>query len=610
MKNKKNRWENLLKIFPDIQKFIRKKDEIIITRSLKKDKIFGEILDYFNKNFKDKDFKKISEVLYRIENNLKEKPKCLNCNKKLEFENTHRGYGKYCSRTCSSTHSELIKKRKKTCQEKYGGNSPFSSKEIQDKIKETWQEKYGVDNPIKNNDIKEKAVETIKKKYGVDNVFKLDSMQQYAKEKMKEKYGVAIPLQNQMIKEKVFNTNLKRYGVKIPAQTLEIQKKISNTCQKKYGVKWFTQTEEFSKIVSIKNRERYDYLKNLNNLNKEFIKSNFFNEKGHFLRENFCKYFGYKPIRAYQLLKHFDIKYEKQGGSSLYEEELKKFIKFIYSGTIIENSRKIINPYELDIYIPEKNIAIEFDGLLWHSEGSKNFKNDLKYYHLKKTKLAEEKNINLLHIFENEWLDPIKQDIWKSIISYKLGIVKQRYYARKLKIKEISNKEATRFFEENHIQGSASAGIKLALIDNSEIISCITFGKSRFNKNYQYELIRFASKKYSSCVGCAQRLFKYFLRTYQPKSIISYANRRWAFAKSNVYQKIGFEFLRETEPNYYYFKLDFNPKLFSRNKFQKHKLKKYKDTKDQFNPSLTESEIMFSSGYRRIYDCGQLVYEY
>jgi len=142
----------------------------------------------------------------------------------------------------------------------------------------------------------------------------------------------------------------------------------------------------------------------------------------------------------------------------------------------------------------------------------------------------------------------------------------------------------------------------------------MTFGKSRFNKNYQYELYRFASLKYSSCVGCAQKLFKYFLRTYQPESIISYANRRWASSLSNVYQNLNFEFLRETEPNYYYFKLN-ELILYPRNKFQKYKIKKMSQKLDSefyeiYNDSKSEADLMFEAGYRRIYDSGHLVYEW
>ena len=600
-----NRWKKLISLFPSVQKYIRKSDEIILTRSIKKDKnLFIEILNYFNENFEDTDFQKFSEVLYRIENNLIKKPVCKTCGKKLNFENTYRGYGQFCSRECSIQNKELKEKREQTCIEKYGGKTPLNSKEIQNKCKQTWLKKYGTDNPIKNKKIREKAIKTIKEKFGTDNVFKLKEFQEIAKQRRIEKYNTEIPLRNPFIKQKMINTNLKIYGTPYPTQNEKIKEKISQTCKEKYGVKWFTQTDKFKKIIS--GPKELPYLKNLDKLNKEFIEKNFFDENKRFLRDKFRDFFGYSIIRSYTILKHLNIEYNKQNSYSIKEKEILNFIKEIYSGEIIENSRKIISPYELDIFIPEKNLAIEFNGLLWHSEGLKNFKENIKYYHLEKTRLTEEKGINLLHIFENEWLDPIKQTIWKSIISYKLRIVKQRYFARKLEIKEVNNKEAKKFFEDNHIQGYTNAGIKIGLYDNQKLVSCMTFAKPRFNKNYQYELIRFASLKYSSCVGCAARLFKYFIKNYKPNSIISYANRRWASSLSNVYQKLGFKFLRETEPNYYYFKMDFQPKLYSRNRFQKHKLKNL----PAFDYSLTESEIMFNSGYRRIYDAGNLVYEW
>ena len=326
-------------------------------------------------------------------------------------------------------------------------------------------------------------------------------------------------------------------------------------------------------------------------------------------------------------MKELNIDYKKSGGVSEAEKEVVNYIKNIYSGEIIENSKQIISPKELDIYIPEHNLAIEFNGLFWHSTAALDYTktslNAFKKRHLEKTKACESKNINLLHIFENEWLDPIKKEIWKSIIRYKILGVKNRYFARKLKIKildknnEEENYLVTKFFEENHLQGSGAIGpIRIGLFDeNNELISCMTFAKSRFDKNFDYELIRFASKKDSSCVGCASKLFKYFVSNFDPKSIVSYANRRWVNKNSNLYSKLGFTFVAESEPNYFYFRFDIVdefglPVLFSRNKFQKHKLKDNKFTKDFYDEKLSEFDIMTAAGFYRIYDAGQLVFHW
>lgn len=73
------------------------------------------------------------------------------------------------------------------------------------------------------------------------------------------------------------------------------------------------------------------------------------------------------------------------------EKEIVNYIKSIYNGIVLENDKKIIHPYELDIYLPEINIAIEFNGTYWHSSKCGKDKN----YHLKKSKLCEKKRYQI-----------------------------------------------------------------------------------------------------------------------------------------------------------------------------------------------------------------------
>jgi len=437
--------------------------------------------------------------------------------------------------------------------EKYGVKAPIQSKEISEKMKEKWNAKY----PFSNEKIKNKAHDILKEKYQ------------------------GLPLQNEEIRKKTHETFF-----------------INNLLQKGFN-----------------KNEAKDLWNKWND--KKYWEENFLNEKKEVLLQKILDTFKI-PYRnlftVYDHIKRLGIKFNHIPNYSQFEKEIIEYIKSIYSGEIIENDRQLIKPLELDIVIPEKKVAIEFDGLYWHSFNDKNLVNEFKYKHLFKTIKAEEKGFNLLHIFENEWINPIKKDIWKSVIGYKLGYVKQRYYARKLKITKVDNKFMRLFFDENHLQGGKAAGaIRLALYDpkNGDIISMMTFAKPRYAKNAEYELIRFASKKYTACVGCAQKLFKHFIKEYQPKSVISYANRRWASKHSNLYQKLGFEYIGDAEPNYFYFKLD-DPelRLWPRVTFQKHKLEKHPDTYEYFSPELTETEIMFNAGFRRIYDCGNLVFKW
>lgn len=300
----------------------------------------------------------------------------------------------------------------------------------------------------------------------------------------------------------------------------------------------------------------------------------------------------------------YDIDIEKQlfirrcikcGQKSLPEIEIKEFVEDLGFKTI-KNSRKFITPFELDLYISEKNIAIEYNGLYWHSFGKDDHEN--KKFHLNKTILAKENNIQLFHIFENEWLNPIKQEIWKSIIKSNLGI-NTRIGARKCKIKILSNEESRIFLDNNHLQGSCNASIKIGLIYNDKIISILTLAKPRFNKNYDWEIVRFANKIDINVIGGFSRLLKYFRSNYSG-SIITYADKR--YSNGDLYRTNGFEELKDSEPNYFYTK---GQELHSRIQFQKHKLEKQLK---KYNCNLTEAENMFDNGYRRIWDCGNKVF--
>ena len=513
-------------------------------------------------------------------------------------------------------------KAKETFKEKYGVDNPMKVEEIKEKAKKTFIEKYGVDNPLKSQEIREKIKIIWQEKYKTDNPMKAQEVQEKAQKTCLERYGVENPFKSKEIQEKCKNTWLELYGVEHPLKSKEIYNKSLISRIEKYKYKSINQNpyKKYEKIIL----EYFDDFKKLLNKYqnpylipeteiKNFVKEKIKEKLDTITISNVKKLLNYKTNDgARKLLIKLNLEYKLE--KALLQQEISEFIKSIYQDKIIENDREVIAPLELDIYIPEKNLAIEFNGLFWHSIGLENIskqQTDLKFQkirHLEKTEKAEAKNINLLHIFENEWLDPIKQDIWKSIISYKLGIVKQRYFARKLFIKEINSAEAEEFLKLNHIQGSIKSTYNIGLFENDKLISLMTFGKSRFNKNYQYELYRFASLKYTSCVGCAAKLFNYFIKNYDPQSIISYANRRWASSLSNVYQKLGFKFLRKTNPNYYYFKLQGEDKfiLHSRNQFQKYKLKKF----ENYDENKSELEIMLENGYRRIYDAGQLVYEW
>ena len=282
-------------------------------------------------------------------------------------------------------------------------------------------------------------------------------------------------------------------------------------------------------------------------------------------------------------------------GISRPENDLINFIKSIESN--VESSvNNIIPPKDIDIYIPSKKIGFEFDGLYWHSELHKD-----KNYHLNKTNGCESKDVRLIHVFEDEWL--YKQDIVKSRIKNILGITENKIYARKCEIKVVNSKESKCFLNENHIQGNVNSKVKLGLYYNDELVSLMTFGNLRKNLNQKkgydiYELLRFCNKLNTTVTGGASRLLKHFIKNYNPKEIISYADRRWS--NGDLYEKLGFDFVHNSSVNYFYI---INNKRENRFNYRKDVL-----VKEGYDKGLTEHNIMLDRKIYRIYDCGTKKY--
>jgi len=297
-------------------------------------------------------------------------------------------------------------------------------------------------------------------------------------------------------------------------------------------------------------------------------------------------------------------------GISKSEKSVLKFIKKVYNGKIVENDRKILGcKKEIDIYLPDLKIGIEYCGLYWHSEKYLD-----KNYHLDKLKLCHEKGIRLLQIFEDEWVS--KNKILKSKIKHILGLNtnKESIYARKCTIKEIDSTIKNEFLDKYHIQGKDISKIKLGLFYNEKLVSVITFSKPRIcmsskNRNMNnYELSRFATKRKYNVVGGFSKLLSYFKKNYEFDNIITYADLRYSSFEGNLYEVNGFKLSHQSKPNYWYFYKNNSLVKFHRFNFRKGNLKKL--FPEIYDDNLTEHEIMLKSKYLRIYDCGCLVYKY
>jgi hypothetical protein len=277
------------------------------------------------------------------------------------------------------------------------------------------------------------------------------------------------------------------------------------------------------------------------------------------------------------------------------EMEIRSWLESVLSHDMIYQDRSLLsNGFEIDILIPELKIAIEYNGLYWHSEEA----GKSQWYHATKHNKCAEAGIRLIQIFEDEWL--YKKSIVKDRLIHilKLSNVTDRIFARDCKIVEITPADAKKWHENHHIQGRGTGTIAYALKKDGNIKAVMDFARPSRAKGYKgaangiWELTRFSVE--GSIPGAASRLFKAFIRNHDPVEVISYSDRRWN--TGTLYEKLGFERKGTTLPNYWYVSGD---KRYHRYKFRKDQL-----IKEGFDPTKTEKEIMKDRKYKRIWDCG------
>lgn len=301
---------------------------------------------------------------------------------------------------------------------------------------------------------------------------------------------------------------------------------------------------------------------------------------------------GLTPHRVMVKIREFglDDMVDLKKPVSSYEDELNELFPCKH-----RSDRTVLNGQELDLYYPEQNIAIEFNGSYWHSSEKKD-----KYYHQKKTILAGKRGIHLIHIFEYEWLDTIQKEKIINLIKFHLdksNIV--TIGARKCTIQPINPTESQKFLDKYHLQNSVPASIHIGCYYDSELVGVMTFGNPRFDRTYEYELIRLCWKPSIVVIGGKEKLFKYFINMYNPKSIVSYCNI--SKFNGNSYLKLGFTFDSISSPNYIWVNPQTNGVL-TRYQTMKHKLIE----KGIGYINETETEIMERLGYYKIYDCGNM----
>jgi len=558
---------NLL-IFKQDDSSGRMSKESYILKNYKEE--YDYIIDYcINLNLEEIPFK---EKVYISINKLNNTPICKNpnCINKVKFKNSTIGYLEYCSRKCISSDPNIIKSKELKSLEKYGTKSPSQSKFIKDKSIKTNLERYGEKSAMCLLETQDKSKQTLFKNYGVVNPNQsIDISKRRIESFKKSNY-----------KDTYKKTSLDKYGVDHPWKNKEIHKKTIDSFYNSY-----------------RNRIN-DKIDNNNFIFIDFQKG--ITTKLLFRCDKCNSNFDILPYQFYYRINNgvsictncFPI----SENSSISQMEVYNFIKEVYNGEVILDCKNIIKPYEVDIYLPDIKLGFEFNGVWWHSEKYKN-----ENYHLMKYNLSVSNDINLVTIWEDDWVT--KRDICKSFILNKLEKTKNKIYARKCSIKEISYNESKDFLENNHLQGDCKSSIRIGLYDMDKLVTLMTFSKLRLplqrkesnrNKEKNYELTRFCNNTHTNVVGGASKLMKYFIKKYDPIQIETYSDN--LISNGNLYKTLGFKYSHTSKPGYWYVVDGIREHRFN---WRKQKL-----IQMGFDINKTEEEIMSEIGYYRIYNAG------
>lgn len=584
------------------------------------------------------------EKLYLFQEGLHHRPKC-HCGKECAFISPTKGYNRTCSPACASqSGGEKFEKIKSTMMERYGVAHALQSDELQSKRRRTNLKRHG-DEHYNNRDkykktsieryggvggaalsIKDKVIRTTTERYGGMGLAS-ESIRSKAVRTNLERYGVENPAQSTEIRKKIIATTLERYGVDNPTKSSEIKERVKRTNKERHGGTGTASKAIRTKITKT-NIERYG-VKNASQ-HSQIAKKISKGLQSYMLENTEIPIIQYNPDGTWRVactdphcdkceqrwyvthsvLYHDRIRFGLNPCTNLFPVQpsnikntyIEQFVQHILDEHGIKyttNDRSIIAPAEVDIYLPDYKIAIECNGIYWHSSEYKD-----RNYHYNKWLACKKAGIQLLTIWE-DWVAN-KPQIVESVLLSKLGIYQNKIGARQCDIVEVDSKIARQFLDNNHIQGFVNASIYIGLVYGNALVGLMTFGKKRGASGRkgivegEWELSRFCTVRSMQIVGGAQRLLTYFIRQYQPKRIISFSCND--ISNGNLYIKLGFA---EERTNQAYWYIDKKMHRYHRSAFTKARIvaKGWKESRDK---SWTEADVMAEHGYYRLDDCGQI----
>lgn len=563
----------------------------------------------------------MSERVYCLLNNISKVPSCKMCSKAVKFD-PQINYRIYCSTKCLSADPEILIKRR------LGIDDVATNKKREDTIALS-------NNGIRNYSQTQEGRLTLSK----------NKLEHYSD-----------PVKKEITLAKFEQTNLNKTGYRNPAQVPENQEKSKQTNLENWGCESYLQTDKCreessrtahtpeAKLKTIEtNKERYgEHIDNTFKLEKSIVnrnKARFFKKIDTLKSLGITALFGYDEFKGVEQEHEYPFQCDDCGNffkdhldwghnprcficeprlfsTSKYEIELRDcIIQMGYKKTIIMNDRQAIKPYrqrskELDLYFPEDYFAIEFNGLWSHSEhqGEKD-----RRYHLNKTMLCAERGIQLIHVFQDDWLN--KQEIIKSIIRSRLKLIDTKIAANKCVVKMINSGQIIPFLIDNHLDYPSVGSHHFGMYFKDELVYVISLGVPMRNKRYQFQLYRSCGKINTIIMGGFSKIIKYAIKTLNIKSLLSYVDR--SLFTGNAY-KDNWRFIKTIRPDYMYVDL-LEEKRYHKTNFNRDGIQKKFPEFYQKHKSKTEKIMMsimtFSDKskrkrFDRIWTCGLLVFDY
>lgn len=514
----------------------------------------------------------LSERVWMLIHDKKEFPQCLKCKHPLDdpknFVSLKDGFRQYCSLECAITSDLRTQHIMQTNLDKTGYTSNFSNPAVQKQIQET--------NANKTPEQKQERLDKIRNtRYSNnDGKWHADDFVSKCKATLETKHGDPNWHNVELTKQ----TLLENYGVTCSFNIPSVEEKSAIAIKQRSYEKFILGSEYDIPLFSFE-----EYCTQHDNMHRFKFQ---------------CKKCGtvFESIHRNGVHKKCPKCYPKLEGTSYEEKEVQDFICSLVKdpSEIQLNSRTIITPQELDVYIPSKSIAFEFDGLYWHSEKE----NPNPNYHLEKTEKCAARGIQLVHIFEDEWL--WKNAIAKSCIKEFLEVHDTKISSEQCIVKDVAEDIALEFLEENHILGPVAARVRIGLYHQDQLVSLMTFSSTHVGLHSDWELLRFCNKLNCEVDGAFSKLLRRFEESCKPKSVRVFVDRRWSSGLQ--LENAGFCLEKVEQPSYWYVVED--QMRASGAKYQK---ENQQALLEKFDPAKSEEENMKANNYYRIFDCGNLV---